>query len=227
MRKEFLLRLEKIDGLVRDMGRRIEETFSLAREALLSGDTAAAEEAIGREEELCGMERDIELLCMRLLLTQQPVARDLFLVTGTLKMITDLGRIGAQIVDLAKYAVMLKSPCLKIKKLDRMMDQAGNMLSDGIRAFVEKDAALAGSVIDNDERVDKYFIKIRKSLAKQVEKSPERAAESLRWLMVVKYLERIADHACNVAEWTFFASTGQHRQRPDEDGRNVTHNPAP
>jgi phosphate transport system protein len=127
-------------------------------------------------------------------------------------------------VDLAKYAVILKKGRITLKKLDRMMDQAGNMLCRGIRAFVEKDAALAALVIDNDERVDRYFVKIRKSLAKQVQKSPELAAESLSWLMVVKYLERIADHACNVAEWTFFASTGQHRQRPDEDELNLTHN---
>ncbi|MDR2068934.1 MAG: phosphate signaling complex protein PhoU [Spirochaetaceae bacterium] len=215
MRKEFLLQLKKIDDLVLKMGTRIEETFALARAALLTGDKAAAEEVVGRDEQLYRMERDIEILCMRLLLTQQPVARDLHLVAGALKMITDLGRIGAQIVDLAKYAMILKKPRLKLKKLEHMMDQTGGMLNRGIRAFVEKDEAAANSVIDNDERVDKYFIKIRENLAEQVEKSPELAAESLSWLMVIKYLERIADHACNVAEWTFFAATGSHRQQPD------------
>ncbi|MDR2363454.1 MAG: phosphate signaling complex protein PhoU, partial [Spirochaetaceae bacterium] len=211
MRKEFSLRLKKIDDLVLKMGSRIGETFALAREALLAGDKAAAEEVVARDEELYQMERDIEILCMHLLLTQQPVARDLYLVAGTLKMITDLGRIGAQIVDLAKYAVILKKRRIKIKKLDHMMDQTGNMLDRGIRAFVEKDEIMANSVIDSDERVDKYFIKIREHLAEQVEKSPDLAAESLSWLMVIKYLERIADHACNVAEWTFFAATGRHR----------------
>jgi phosphate transport system protein len=212
MRKEFMLRLKEVDDRVLAMGKRIGETFALAREALLAGDKAAVEEVISRDEELCRMERDIELLCMRLLLTQQPVARDLYQVTGALKMITDLGRIGAQIVDLAKYALVLKKPRLKIKKLDHMMDQAGNMLDRSIKAFVEKNAALAELVIDNDDRVDKYFIKIRKQLTEGLEKSPELAAESLSWLMVIKYLERIADHACNVAEWTFFAVTGRHRQ---------------
>ncbi|MDR2758362.1 MAG: phosphate signaling complex protein PhoU [Spirochaetaceae bacterium] len=215
MRKEFLLQLKKIDDLVLKMGSRIEETFALAREALLTGDKAAAEEVVKADEELYQMERDIEILCMHLLLTQQPVARDLHLVAGTLKMITDLGRIGAQIVDLAKYAMILKKPQIKIKKLDHMIDQTGNMLNRGIKAFVEKDEIVANSVIDNDERVDKYFIKIRENLAEQVKKSPDLAPESLSWLMVIKYLERIADHACNVAEWTFFAVTGRHRQRPD------------
>jgi phosphate transport system protein len=215
MRKEFLLQLKKTDDLVLKMGNRIEETFALAREALLTGDKAAAEEVVNRDAELYQMERDIELLCMHLFLTQQPVARDLYLVAGTLKMITDLGRIGAQIVDLAKYAVILKKRRVKIKKLDHMMDQTGNMLNRSIKAFVEKDEIAANLVIDNDERVDKYFIKIRERLAEQVEKSPDLAAESMSWLMVIKYLERIADHACNVAEWTFFAATGRHRQRTD------------
>ena len=214
MRKEFLLRLKETDDLVLKMGSRIEETFALAREALLTGDKAAAEEAVNRDTEIYRMERDIEILCMHLLLTQQPMARDLHLVAGTLKMITDLGRIGAQIVDLAKYAVILKKRRIKIKKLDHMMDQTGNMLNRSIKAFVEKDEIAANSVIDNDERVDKYFIKIRENLAEQVEKSPDLAAESLSWLMVIKYLERIADHACNVAEWTFFAATGRHRPAP-------------
>jgi phosphate transport system protein len=196
------------------MGNRIGETFALAREALLTGDTAAAEEVVNRDAELYRMERDIEILCMHLLLTQQPVARDLHLVAGTLKMITDLGRIGAQIVDLAKYAVILKKRRIKIKKLDHMMEEAGDMLNRSIKAFVEKDEIAAASVIDNDERVDKYFIKIRENLAEQVEKSPDLAAESLSWLMVIKYLERISDHACNVAEWTFFAATGRHRSPP-------------
>jgi phosphate transport system protein len=215
MRKEFLLQLEQIDDLVLKMGTRIEETFALARKALLDGDKAAAEEVVTGDEELYRMERDIELLCMRLLLTQQPVARDLHLVAGALKMITDLGRIGAQIVDLAKYAMILKKSRIKVKKLDHMMEQTGNMLSRSIKAFVEKDELAAHSVIDNDEQVDKYFIKIREHLAEQVEKSPELAPESLSWLMVIKYLERIADHACNVAEWTFFAVTGRHRQDPE------------
>ncbi|MFP3090240.1 phosphate signaling complex protein PhoU [Treponema sp. TIM-1] len=215
MRKEFLLQLKKIDDLVLKMGTRIEETFALAREALLNGDKATAEEVVSRDVELCQMERDIEILCMHLLLTQQPVARDLHLVVGALKMITDLGRIGAQIVDLAKYAIILKKPRIKLKKLDHMMDQTGAMLNRSIKAFVEKDELAANSVIDNDEQVDKYFIKIREHLAEQVEKSPALAPESLSWLMVIKYLERIADHACNVAEWTFFAVTGRHRERPD------------
>jgi phosphate transport system protein len=211
MRKEYLLRLKKTDDLILAMGNRIGEAFALAREALLTGDTAAAEEVVNRDAELYQMERDIEILCMHLLLTQQPVARDLHLVAGTLKMITDLGRIGAQIVDLAKYAVILKKRRIKIKKLDHMMEEAGDMLNRSIKAFVEKDAIAANSVIDNDARVDKYFIKIREHLAEQVEKSPDLASESLSWLMVIKYLERIADHACNVAEWTFFAATGRHR----------------
>ena len=214
MRDRFNEQLERLHLEMIRMGALCEDAISAAAEALLKGDAQLAQVAIDAERETDQKEREVEDLCLKLLLQQQPVAKDLREISAALKMISDLERIGDQAADIAE-----------LTRFVRLTDETGrlhigdmaraviSMVTDSVDSFVKKDLDLARRVMAEDDEVDALFIQVRKELIAMIAADASRGEVGLDLLMVAKYLERIGDHATNVAEWVEFSITGVHPQR--------------
>ena len=165
------------------------------------------------DEEINQAETDIERLCLRLLLQQQPVARDLRQISAALKMITDMERIGDQASDIAEIIITEdKSEAQDIPMIIKMSEAASKMVRDSVNAYVEKDLDLARKVMENDDVVDELFEEVKMTLINFIaENKGLQGVEAIDLIMVAKYLERIADHATNIAEWVEFSITGIHK----------------
>lgn len=165
------------------------------------------------DEEIDQAETDIERLCLRLLLQQQPVARDLRQISAALKMITDMERIGDQASDIAEIIITEdKSEAQDIPMIIKMSEAASKMVRDSVNAYVEKDLDLARKVMENDDVVDELFEEVKTTLINFIaENKGLQGVEAIDLIMVAKYLERIADHATNIAEWVEFSITGIHK----------------
>ena len=172
-----------------------------------------AQKVIEADEEIDQAETDIERLCLRLLLQQQPVARDLRQISAALKMITDMERIGDQASDIAEIIITEdKSEAQDIPMIIKMSEAASKMVRDSVNAYVEKDLDLARKVMENDDVVDELFEEVKTTLINFIaENKGLQGVEAIDLIMVAKYLERIADHATNIAEWVEFSITGIHK----------------
>jgi phosphate transport system protein len=180
--------------------------------ALKHQNAELAKGVVDLEKEIDQKEKEIESLCMRLLLQQQPVARDLRLISAALKMITDLERIGDQARDIAEITVLL-SDKIYIKELDHIPQMAAatvKMVTDSIESFVKRDLDLAQSVILSDDIVDGLFNTVRADLIELIRSDSADGEQIIDLMMIAKYFERIGDHAVNVCEWVVFAITGRH-----------------
>lgn len=213
MRKLFDEQLKELNIEMIKMAGQVETAIAGAAEALIKNDITLAKQVMGGDELVDDMEKKIEHLCLKLLLQQQPVATDLRRVSTALKMTTDLERIGDQAVDIAELT-------LKIGKTDnvhipQMTKAVIRMVTDSINAYVNSDEKLANDVITEDDRVDELFVKIRDELIEMAadsrEKGKQVGEQAIDLLMVAKYLERIGDHAVNIAEWVIFSVTGVHK----------------
>jgi phosphate transport system protein len=158
-------------------------------------------------------EKDIESLCLRLLLQQQPVARDLRQISAALKMITDMERIGDQAADISEIVIYLAgTPYItELEYLPQMADTAIRMVRGSIDAYVKKDLALAKEIIDMDDIIDNLFVVVKNELIGLIHDKVENGEQAMDLLMVSKYFERIGDHAQNIAEWVEFSITGKHK----------------
>ncbi len=193
------------------MGALCEEVIALAASAL-SGDTALAARVAPRDREIDQKEREIETLCMRLLLQQQPVARDLRQISAALKMITDMERIGDQAEDIAEIITYLNGrSAADHTNLKEMALATIKMVTDSVDAYVRRDTTLAQAVIDYDDVVDNAFLRVKSQLIAMIATDPSQGEYALDLLMIAKYFERIGDHATNLAEWVIYAMTGVHR----------------
>ena len=194
-----------------EMGAFCEEAIALAIRSLLQSDTALAGQVAPVDAKIDRSEREIESLCLRILLEQQPVAGDLRKVSAALKMITDMERIGDQASDIAEIVTVLGvrtgSECAGIRE---MALEAVGMVTDSVDAFVRRDTAIAEKVMKNDDRVDALFVQVKDALTGMIADDPTCGGYVLDLLMIAKYLERIADHTTNIAEWVVFAVTGVH-----------------
>ena len=211
MRSKFEEQLAELNDMLIEMGTLIETAIALATQALKEQDTELAKKAIAYDQEVDQKEKDIEALCLKLLLRQQPVARDLRLISAAMKMITDMERIGDQAADIAEITIMLAGTPY-IKKLEHipLMAQATvKMVTDSIDAFVKKDLELAQAVIKSDDLVDGLFNKVRSDLIALIHADITNGEQALDFLMIAKYFERIGDHAVNIAEWVVFSITGR------------------
>ena len=211
MRTHFDEQLEKLHLELIRMGALCEDAISAAAKALLEQDPALAAKAQEAEEEIDRAEGDVERLCMQLLLRQQPVAKDLREVSSALKMISDLERIGDQAADIAELTAYVRAPegsgVLHIADMARAVIA---MVTDSVDSFVKRDLALARSVCAADDRVDALFDQVKQELIGMIAANAAWGAQGLDLLMVAKYLERIGDHATNVAEWVEYSITGVH-----------------
>ena len=211
MRNKFDEQLERLHVELIQMGALCEDGISAAAEALLKGDetlAAAAEEA---ERDIDQREREVENLCLKLLLQQQPVAKDLREISAALKMISDLERIGDQAADIAELTRYIRMPeGAKRMHIAEMAQAVIGMVTDSVDSFVKRDLDLARSVYTSDDKVDALFEKVKQELIELIAADAKCGETGLDLLMVAKYLERIGDHATNVAEWVEYSLTGQH-----------------
>ena len=212
MRTRFDMELEQLNSDMIAMGALCENAISEAMKSLFTADKTAAQRTIEEDREIDQKEKDIEALCLRLLLQQQPVARDLRVISSALKMITDMERIGDQAADIAELIrhMHLTPVSRQNKHLSKMADAAKKMVTESIDAFVKKDAALATKVLADDDLVDSLFLKLRHDIIEMIAADPGCGEEAVDVLMIAKYLERIGDHATNIAEWVLFSITGTH-----------------
>lgn len=211
MRNRFDEQLEQLNvGLIK-MGALCEESIACAVKALFDEKTAEMIAKVNdNEEETDHMEHDIEALCMKLLLHQQPVARDLRSVSSALKMISDMERIGDQSQDIAEIAGFVHSTDLAGKvHISDMANEAISMVTMSVDSFVRKDVELAKKAIAADDKVDSRFLEVKRELIELVRSDSGDAEYFMDLLMAAKYLERIADHATNIAEWVVYSITGE------------------
>ena len=217
MRRKYDEQLEHLGNMLVEMGALIETAIAGATNALKAQDIVQAKKAIEYDKEIDQKEKDIEQLCLKLLLQQQPVARDLRFISAALKMITDMERIGDQAADIAEIAIMLAgTPYIKeLEHIPQMAEATVKMVSDSIDAFVAKDLALATSVIEYDDVVDDLFDTIKFELVDLIRENSSNGEQAMDLLMISKYFERIGDHAENIAEWVVFSITGKHKDIDD------------
>lgn len=214
MRNRFDRQLKKLNDELIDMGNMIEKSIEKALVALVTQNVEKAQEVIAYDLEIDRQEREIESLCMKLLLQQQPVARDLRLISSALKMITDMERIGDQAADIAELAIfMAEKPYIKeLKHITQMGQETMVMVVTSVDAFVEKDLEKAQEVLDHDDIVDQLFDAVKSELIEMIHQNKEIGEQATDLLMVAKYFERIGDHATNIAEWVIYSITGEHEK---------------
>jgi len=213
VRITFEEQLRLLNQELLEMGALIEHAIQSASEALIKQDVDAANAAIAFDREVDQKERDIETLCLKLLLQQQPVARDLRLISAALKMITDMERIGDQASDISGIVIYLAGkPYIKaLEHLPQMAEASIRMVSGSIDAFINKDLALARNVIEMDDIIDDLFDVIKGELIELIQRDVTNGEQAIDLLMIAKYFERIGDHAQNIAEWAEFSITGVHK----------------
>ena len=217
MRTRFDEQLEQLHVELITMGALCEEAITLALKSLFDRDRSLVPVVLEKDGEIDRKERDIEALCMKLLLQQQPVARDLRQISSALKMITDMERIGDQASDIAELSLQLGdvSDIDEISLIQKMANETMMMVVRGTEAYVTKDLDVAHNVIDNDDVVDDLFDQIKMALVKRIQDNHVKSFEAADLLMVAKYFERIGDHATNIAEWVIYSITGKHVDEAD------------
>lgn len=212
MRIHFDEQLEQLNKEIINMGTLVEQAIGMAIEALIKQDVNKAHEAMESDEEIDTKEKTIENLCLRLLLQQQPVARDLRVISAALKMITDMERIGDHATDISELAIVLSDlPHIEqLTHIERMAKETMVMLIQGLEAYVERNYDKAEEVISHDDIIDNLFVQVKQELIDIIQKDSNCANQAADLLMVAKYFERIGDHATNIAEWAIFSITGKH-----------------
>lgn len=219
VRSRFDSQLEQLDIEMIKMGALCEEAITASMKAFIDNDDVAAKVAFDKEMEIDRKERDIEALCMRLLLQQQPVARDLRLISSALKMISDMERIGDQAADIAEITAFVKDNETKSKLHFRQMAAAAvKMVTESVDSFVNKDLKLAKSVMDYDDVLDNLFTEVKQELIDLIGEDKANGEFCIDLIMIAKYLERIGDHATNIAEWVEYSITGSHVKMGLEEG---------
>ncbi|MEE0741061.1 MAG: phosphate signaling complex protein PhoU [Emergencia sp.] len=211
MRNKFDEQLALLNVELIKMGSLCELAISNAIKGLLDDNDELLHLAAETDSEIDEKEREIENMCFKLLLQQQPVARDLRTISAALKMISDMERIGDQASDIAEIAEFIEGEQSKEHThLKAMAEAASKMVTESIKSFVDKDLQLANKVMGDDDVVDHHFEQMKEDIIGLIRQGEASAELSLDLLMIAKYLERIGDHAVNVAEWVEFSITGQH-----------------
>ena len=218
MRDAFLKQLEELHKMLAEMGNLWESMIDGAYEALMNMDREQAAKILAADANVDLKERDIESKCLKLLLEQQPVASDLRTISSTLKMITDLERIGDQAGDIAEIVKTtdLSAP-VKATRLGEMAKAVASMVRESIESFANGDLKKTKEVIEYDDVIDNLFNEVKKELADGILNGDATHQQFLDALLIAKHLERIGDHATNIAEWAEYAITGVHRNSEMEE----------
>ena len=212
MRNKFDEQLALLNERMIKMGALCESTIESAAQALESHEARQVEQTISLSEEIDQLEREIETICLKLLLQQQPVARDLRVISAALKMITDMERIGDQAEDIAEIITTLGGRTgAECRDIRVMAEATIKMVTDSVDAYVRQDLSLARAVIEYDDVVDEAFCRVNGTLIAMIAQNTADGEYALDLLMIAKYFERIGDHAVNIAEWVEFSVTGEHK----------------
>lgn len=211
MRDKYINQLRKLNNLLIEMGHLIEESIELAVTALVNQDVEKAKRAIAFDENIDGMEKEIENLCLNLLLCQQPVAKDLRFVSAAMKMVTDMERIGDQAADISEITLLLakESYIKELSNIKKMAVETTDMVMKSIEAYIENNSKKARDVIAQDDVVDALFQDTKTELITLINENIENGEQAADFLMIAKYFERIGDHATNIAEWVIFSIEGE------------------
>lgn len=213
MRSRFDQQLALLNRELTLMGALCEDILSKVSQSMMDWDPDLKKNIQPVAQEIDQKERDIEALCLKLILHQQPVARDLRVISAALKIITDMERIGDQAEDIAEIITYLGGRTGDTHaQIQKMARAAIGMVVDSVDAYVRKDLSLAEKAIQEDDVVDNYFTTIKKDLIAWIAQQPQDGEYALDLLMIAKYLERIGDHATNIAEWVIFSITGKHEE---------------
>ena len=223
MRNRFDRELELLNTELTEMGGLIETAIDHAVNALFQRSEEMARATLDYDQEVDHMEQTIETRCLHLILQQQPVARDLRVVSAALKMITDMERIGDQAGDIAEISLRLPANVdfRHLEHIRAMAKAASKMVTDAIDAFVGRNLSLAQSIPAADDEVDRLFEQVRDDLIAIIRNDSGDAAAAIDMLMVAKYFERIGDHAVNISEWVVYSITGEHKS--DEGKKQAQH----
>ena len=213
MRSHFDEQLSQLNADLIDMGTMIEYAIESSATALMNMDDGLARKIVSFDHDVDRKERDIESLCLKLILHQQPIARDLRFISAALKMITDMERIGDQAADISGLVIYLAgAPYLKkLEHLPQMAEAAIRMVSGSLDAYVNRDLELARKVMEMDDIIDDLFDVVKNELIGLIRKNADNGSQAIDLLMIAKYFERIGDHAQNIAEWVEYAITGKHK----------------
>ena len=213
MRSNFDRQLAQLNTELTQMGETCAKAISLAAQALEERDVSKAAPVAELEAQTNEQERSIEALCLKLLLQQQPVARDLRQISAALKMITDMERIGDQAEDIAEIVGFLEGHAEERDPLiEKMAAATIQMVTESVDAFVKHDIMLAEKVIGDDDTVDRCFDEVKQELIRKIAENPLDGEYAIDLMIVAKYFERIGDHAVNIAQWVIFSVTGVHRE---------------
>lgn len=213
MRSKFDEQLTQLNDSLVEMGVIVERAIGQTIKALIEQDVVLAQKIINSDDEVDNKEKEIESLCLKIILQQQPVASDLRLITSALKIITDLERIGDHAKDISELTLLLagRQYVKKLEHIPQMAQATMKMVTDSIEAFVKKDLKLAESVIAYDDIVDELFVMVKSDLIELIKNGTANSDQAIDLIMIAKYFERIGDHATNVAEWIVFSLTGTHK----------------
>lgn len=216
MRDYYEAQLKTLNRYMEEMGEKMEQAISGAVDALLKKDTENAKKMIQYDSEIDHKEREIENLCLKLLLSQQPVASDLRMVSAALKMVTDMERIGDHAADISEITLLLIEAGYPndLSAIRKMVKETIFMVKESISAYTERNEQKAIAVIGHDDVVDAYFVEIKNDVIAQINENIQNGEQAADILMIAKYLERIGDHATNIAEWILFYITGEHPEEP-------------
>ena len=214
MRNRFDQQLHHLDEQLTHMGELCEIAISKVTQALKEGSAGQARIVVAEDEEIDQMEKEIERLCLKLLLQQQPVAKDLRRISAALKMITDMERIGDHAADISEIIVTLlrrNEPYIKhLDYIQNMAKETSVMLVGSVDAFVNRNQLQAAAVIEKDDVVEELFHQVQTELVQLIHEDPNCGEQATDLLMIAKYFERIGDHATNISEWVIFSLTGEH-----------------
>lgn len=213
MRKTFDAELMELGEELTAMATQAQDAIDMVTASLTTGDVGKAHSTVEMTGSLDQMERDVENHCMRLLLRQQPVARDLRTISTALKMVTDLQRIGDQASNIAEIALILltgQDHRMEVPEdIQTMSRRAGLMVKQAIAAYASRDEGAAHAVINLDDEVDELFIRVKEELTECIAEKKVGYKSAVDLIIIAKYLERVADHAVNIANWAIFCVTGQ------------------
>ena len=209
-RKYYEMELQKLNASLLEMGEMIRMAIGGAVTALLEFDHDKAREIIAYDEQIDRQNREIEQQCYTLLLSQQPVAGDLRIVSAALKMTTDMERIGDHAADISEIELMLENlPTLSCAPIRQMATETSVMLIKSLEAFAQRDEEKANWVIGRDDVVDDLFDTVKSELIEAIRQNADNGEAATDLLMAAKYFERIGDHATNIAQWAIFSITGE------------------
>ena len=219
MRNSFDMQLRKLNNELIEMGSLIETAIARAYKGLINQNIEIAKENVEFDREIDQKEKEVENICLKLLLQQQPVASDLRLISSAIKMITDMERIGDQAADISELTILM-SKTQYIKRLDHIEQMAKatiEMVTTSVDAFVKRDLELARSVFARDDIVDNLFVTIKNDLIELIREDVNNGEQAIDLIMVAKYFERIGDHAVNLADWVIFSIVGHHEDKNLDD----------